>query len=161
AVTLATGKVLFGLALVENASDEPYRIVAAPPDRFHDTDRELLTLSNSLLPRIPFEQLDVLVVDWIGKNISGSGMDPNVIGMWRPCRSPWPATARRSRRRSRRRRRPGRPAWCAYTARCAWKSSLPAKRCFPRSRLTHCWRFWKHRRRWRSTAQAASGRRSR
>jgi len=43
----------------------------------------LLTLSNGLLPRIPFGQLDVLVVDWIGKNISGSGMDPNVIGMWR------------------------------------------------------------------------------
>jgi hypothetical protein len=43
----------------------------------------LLAVSNGLLPRIPFEHLDVLVVDWIGKNISGSGMDPNVIGMWR------------------------------------------------------------------------------
>jgi hypothetical protein len=82
-VSLATGKVILGLAIVENAADEPYRIVAASPDRFHETDRELLALSNGLLPRIPFEQLDVLVVDWIGKNISGSGLDPNVIGMWR------------------------------------------------------------------------------
>ena len=83
AVALATGKILAGLAVVENAADDPYRVVATPPDRFHATDEELLRLSNSLLPRIPFERLDVLVVDWIGKNISGSGMDPNVIGMWR------------------------------------------------------------------------------
>jgi Lactate racemase N-terminal domain len=82
-VALATGKVVGGLAVVENAADDPYRIVAVPPEDFHATDEALLRLSNSLLPRIPFEHLDVLVVDWIGKNLSGSGMDPNVIGMWR------------------------------------------------------------------------------
>src|SRR5688500_8886686 len=82
-VSLSTGKVVLGLAIVENAADEPFRIEAAPPERFHETDRALLEVSNSLLPRIPFDQLDVLIVDWIGKNISGSGMDPNVIGMWR------------------------------------------------------------------------------
>ena len=83
AVSVAAGKVVLGLAIVENAADETYRLAAVPPERFHDTDRELLQVSNGLLPRIPFDQLDVLVVDWIGKNISGSGMDPNVIGMWR------------------------------------------------------------------------------
>ena len=82
-VSLASGKVLLGLAIVENAADEPYRIEAVAPKRFHDVDRELLQVSNALLPRIPFDHLDVLVIDWIGKNISGSGMDPNVIGMWR------------------------------------------------------------------------------
>lgn len=82
-VALATGKVVLGLAVVENAGDEPYRIEAVPPARFHETDRALLGVSNALLPRIPFDHLDVLVVDWIGKNLSGSGMDPNVIGMWR------------------------------------------------------------------------------
>jgi hypothetical protein len=82
-VALGTGKVLFGVAIVENAADEPYRIVAVPPEQFHETDRRLLEVSNSLLPRIPFDHLHVLIVDWIGKNISGSGMDPNVIGMWR------------------------------------------------------------------------------
>ncbi|MDQ3702157.1 MAG: nickel-dependent lactate racemase [Chloroflexota bacterium] len=82
-VALATGKVVLGIAVVENASDDPFRIVAVPPEQFHATDTDLLRLSNSLLPRIPFETLDILVVDWIGKNISGSGLDPNVIGMWR------------------------------------------------------------------------------
>lgn len=75
--------VLLGLAIVENAFEQPYRIVATNPEGFHDTDRQLLQLANRLLPRIPFDHLDVLVVDWIGKNISGSGMDPNVIGIWR------------------------------------------------------------------------------
>jgi hypothetical protein len=83
AAALSSGKVVLGLAIVENAADEPYRLVAVGPERFHETDRELLAVSNGLLPRIPFEHVDVLVVDWIGKNISGSGMDPNVIGMWR------------------------------------------------------------------------------
>ena len=82
-VSLQSGKVVLGLAIVENAADEPYRIEAVPPERFHEADAALLHVSNSLLPRIPFDALDVLVVDWIGKNISGSGMDPNVIGMWR------------------------------------------------------------------------------
>ena len=82
-VLLGTGKVVGGLAVVENAADDPYRIEAVPPEAFHATDEALLRLSNSLLPRIPFDHLDVLVVDWIGKNLSGSGMDPNVIGMWR------------------------------------------------------------------------------
>ena len=57
--------------------------MATPPERIHDTDRELLQLSNALLPRVPFDPLDLLVVDWMGKNISGSGMDFNVVGMWR------------------------------------------------------------------------------
>ncbi|HEX2184067.1 MAG TPA: hypothetical protein VHN78_01005, partial [Chloroflexota bacterium] len=82
-VALATGKVVLGLAIVENAADEPYRIEAVGAPAFHETDRELLRLSNSLLPRVPFEHLHVLVIDRIGKNLSGSGMDPNVIGMWR------------------------------------------------------------------------------
>ncbi|HEX2034844.1 MAG TPA: lactate racemase domain-containing protein [Chloroflexota bacterium] len=82
-VALATGKVVLGLAIVENAADEPYRIEAVGASAFHETDRELLRLSNSLLPRVPFEHLHVLVIDRIGKNLSGSGMDPNVIGMWR------------------------------------------------------------------------------
>jgi hypothetical protein len=72
-----------GVAIVENAFDQPYRIAVVPPERFHETDRELLQLANSLLPRVPFDPLDVLIVDWMGKNISGTGMDYNIIGMWR------------------------------------------------------------------------------
>ena len=43
----------------------------------------MLTLANTLLPRVPFDKLDVLIIDTMGKNISGTGMDPNIIGMWR------------------------------------------------------------------------------
>src|SRR5262249_6992540 len=82
-MVLERANVAFGVAIVENAFDRPYRIVATPPERIHDTDRELLQLSNRLLPRVPFDPLDLLVVDWMGKNISGSGMDFNVVGMWR------------------------------------------------------------------------------
>lgn len=83
AVSLASGKVVLGVAIVENAADLPMRIEVVGPESFHDTDRALLIASNAVLPRIPFDHADVLILDWIGKDLSGSGMDPNVIGMWR------------------------------------------------------------------------------
>ncbi|MGQ9676691.1 MAG: lactate racemase domain-containing protein [Chloroflexota bacterium] len=85
AATLAIDKanIALGLGIAENAYDQPYRIVAVPPDRFLEADAELLRLSNSLLPRVPFDRLDLLIIDWMGKNFSGSGMDMNIIGMWR------------------------------------------------------------------------------
>jgi hypothetical protein len=82
-LTLQRGNVVLGLALVENAAHRLHTIRAAMPDQFHDTDRELLRVANELLPRVPFDELDLLVVDQLGKNISGSGMDYNVVGMWR------------------------------------------------------------------------------
>jgi hypothetical protein len=54
-----------------------------PSDRFEETDERLLLLQKSLMRVIPFDHLHVLVIDYIGKNITGSGMDPNVIGFWR------------------------------------------------------------------------------
>lgn len=83
ALLIERTNIALGVAIVENAFDQPYRIAVVPPVRFHETDRELLVLANSLLPRVPFDPLDVLVVDWMGKNISGTGMDYNVVGMWR------------------------------------------------------------------------------
>ena len=82
-VTLERGNVVLGLALVENAYHRLHTIEPAAPDRFHETDRALLKLANELLPRVPFDELDLLIVDELGKNISGSGMDYNVVGMWR------------------------------------------------------------------------------
>lgn len=82
-VILGTGKVALGLGLVENAYHKLHTIRATGPDGFHATDRELLRLANSLLPRVPFDELDLLIVDELGKNVSGSGMDYNVVGMWR------------------------------------------------------------------------------
>jgi hypothetical protein len=80
---LAKANVVGGLALVENAAHDLAVVRATPPEGFLDTDRELLHTANAYLPRVPFEHLHVLVVGWLGKNISGSGMDYNVVGMWR------------------------------------------------------------------------------
>ncbi|MDI7276554.1 MAG: lactate racemase domain-containing protein [Anaerolineae bacterium] len=72
-----------GIAIVENSEDKTYDLVIASPEEFEATDRELLRLANRLLPRLPFDDLDVLVVREMGKNISGTGMDSNVIGIGR------------------------------------------------------------------------------
>jgi hypothetical protein len=82
-VSLRNSNIVAGLALVENAAHELATIRAAAPGEFLDTDRELLRLANTYLPRVPFDHLHVLVVGWMGKNLSGSGMDYNVVGMWR------------------------------------------------------------------------------
>jgi hypothetical protein len=72
--------VLFGLAMVENQYDETAMINAVPPDRFAEREKELLILAKKWMPRLPFDQVDLLVIDAMGKNISGSGMDTNVVG---------------------------------------------------------------------------------
>jgi hypothetical protein len=53
------------------------------PQEFAEVDREFLKIAWTLLPKLPMDDLDILLVDEIGKNISGTGMDPNVIGFWR------------------------------------------------------------------------------
>jgi hypothetical protein len=73
-------RVLAGLAIVENAYDETARIEGVPPERFEVREKELLALARLWLPRLPFPRIDVLLVDRIGKDISGTGMDPNVVG---------------------------------------------------------------------------------
>ena len=85
AARLATAKapVLFGVALVENAYDRPCRVEIAEPERFYDVDHALLDVARERLPRVPLEAADLLIVEEMGKNVSGTGMDPNVIGMWR------------------------------------------------------------------------------
>lgn len=85
---LATAAVLFGVAIVENSFDKVARIEAVPPEEIEEADRRLLALARSYLPNVPFDPLDVLVVQQIGKNLSGAGMDPNVIGMHRRIGGP-------------------------------------------------------------------------
>ena len=75
--------IIAGIHIVENAYEQVHTIRVTPPEQIIATDAELLKLANTLLPRVPFNQLDVLIVDTMGKNISGTGMDPNIIGMWR------------------------------------------------------------------------------
>jgi hypothetical protein len=76
--------VLFGVAMVENAADETAIIEVVPAEQTFDREPALLEKAKSLMPRLQFDEIDVLVVEKIGKNISGSGMDPNITG--RNCR---------------------------------------------------------------------------
>ncbi len=85
-VVLEKSPVLFGMAIVENGLHEPYLIEAVPSGRIAAREPELLKLSTELMARIPFDRIDVLIVDRIGKNISGDGMDPNVTGS---CATPY------------------------------------------------------------------------
>jgi len=73
--------VIFGLASVENAFHEVAEIAAVAPEGIAGPqERDLLKLAYQLMPRFPFPEIDVLIVDEMGKNISGVGMDPKVIG---------------------------------------------------------------------------------
>jgi hypothetical protein len=77
---LESCRIVAGLATVENGYDETACIQAVAPSQFESREKELLVLAKTMMPRLPFDQVHLLVVDEIGKNISGSGMDTNVIG---------------------------------------------------------------------------------
>jgi hypothetical protein len=72
--------ILAGLAIVENAHDQTARIEAVRPEQFEAREKELLVLARHWLPRLPFSRVDVLLIDRLGKDISGTGLDPNVVG---------------------------------------------------------------------------------
>lgn len=72
--------VIAGLGIVENAYDETGLIAAVAPQDFFEREKELLVIAKKWMPRLPFEKADLLIVDQIGKDISGSGMDTNVVG---------------------------------------------------------------------------------
>ena len=75
--------VLCGLGVTENAVGGTHSIKLVGPQEFAEVDREFLKIAWTLLPKLPMDELDILLVDEMGKNISGTGMDPNVIGFWR------------------------------------------------------------------------------
>lgn len=77
---LATGKILAGVAIIENAYNETAKIEIVPAEQFGTREPQLLNESKSLMPSLPIESADLLIVDEIGKNISGAGMDPKIIG---------------------------------------------------------------------------------
>src|SRR5215210_8070958 len=81
-VAVESGKVAFGLATVENAEEEPCKIVAIPAGELEEAEAPLLEEAKRNLARLPFDDIDVLIVDEIGKNISGDGADPNVTGRY-------------------------------------------------------------------------------
>ena len=91
---LATGKILFGVAIVDNACDETMVVRAIPATRIPDEEPALLELARANMPSLPIQQIDLLIVDEIGKEISGTGMDTNVIGRLRITGEPEPSSPR-------------------------------------------------------------------
>ena len=79
-VTAQKTTLLCGLAILENQRHETERIVGIAPQELESRETELYHESARLMPALPFDDIDLLIVDRIGKNISGSGMDPNIVG---------------------------------------------------------------------------------
>ena len=77
---LGSGKILCGLAVVENELHQIAAVRAARPEHIVAQEEEALEVARPLVPRLPFSALDLLIVDELGKNISGAGMDTKIIG---------------------------------------------------------------------------------
>jgi hypothetical protein len=77
---LETARILFGVGLVENGYEETAKVQALLPKDFEAGEKALLQDAKAWMARLPFDVLDLLIVDDLGKNISGAGMDTNVIG---------------------------------------------------------------------------------
>jgi hypothetical protein len=89
-VVLAQGKILTGLAIVENAYKQTAEIRAIRPEAMEREEKELLTRAKELMPSLPVDQLDLLVLDEMGKEISGPGMDSSITGRIMAHRVPDP-----------------------------------------------------------------------
>jgi len=79
---LKCAPVIFGLGIIENAFDKTARIYGLSPEQIITEEPELLKEAAAFMPSLGFRECDVLVVDRIGKNISGCGMDPNITGVF-------------------------------------------------------------------------------
>jgi hypothetical protein len=79
-VILATGKILGGLALIENANDRTMMIRAIKGEDIKKQEPALLEIARSNRPEFPVDKIDILLIDQMGKNISGTGIDTNTIG---------------------------------------------------------------------------------
>ena len=81
---MAKKNILFGVAMVENAADETAIVEIVTSEQIFEREPVLQAKAKEFMPRLQFDEIDVLIVEKIGKNISGSGMDPNITG--RNCR---------------------------------------------------------------------------
>jgi len=88
---LDTGHILCGLGVVQNGYGETAKVKAVLPRDFESEEKALLREAKAWLARLPFDAIDLLIVDEMGKNINGAGMDPQVIGrptIQRPAEKP-------------------------------------------------------------------------
>ena len=77
---LGRAPISLGVAIVENGYCQTAQITAIDPKDFFETERKLLEVAKNKTPKIPFDEMDILIVDECGKEISGAGMDTKVIG---------------------------------------------------------------------------------
>jgi hypothetical protein len=76
---LKLSKIAFGIGILENQRHETARIVAVPGARIEAEEMKLIDEARKLMPKLPFDAIDLLIVDEMGKNLSGAGLDTNVI----------------------------------------------------------------------------------
>lgn len=79
-VSMKAVNIMFGLGIVENSRDETYKLKALLPEDFEREEKELLKEAKEIVPKLPTDFLDLLIVKEMGKMISGTGMDTKVIG---------------------------------------------------------------------------------
>lgn len=79
-IILNKAPIICGLGILENGYGKTYKLIAANPEDFERVDKELLRECKKILPRLPVSDIDILIVEEMGKNISGPGMDTNIIG---------------------------------------------------------------------------------
>ncbi|MCA9964039.1 MAG: DUF2088 domain-containing protein [Anaerolineales bacterium] len=94
AVILQKINLIAGIATVEDGTHRPVHLQAMPASELLAEEQKLLDLARSYAPRLPVADLDLLIVEEMGKEISGTGMDTNVIGRWRIAGEPEPESPR-------------------------------------------------------------------
>ncbi len=77
---LQKAPISLGLAIIENGYGETAQITGVEPEAFLETEKKLLHVARKKTPKLPFDELDILIVDECGKEISGTGMDTKVLG---------------------------------------------------------------------------------
>ncbi|HEV3006425.1 MAG TPA: [Fe-S]-binding protein, partial [Pirellulales bacterium] len=91
-------RILAGLAVLENGYDETAKIAAVPAEAMEEQEKRLLLQAKQWMPRLPFQRCDILLIDELGKNISGAGVDTNVVGRkfesHRAAAEEWPKVKR-------------------------------------------------------------------
>ena len=79
-VNISKRNVIFGVGIVENAYDETAYIEIVPAEKLKSREPELQAMAKKQMPQLFFDDIDVLIIDEMGKNISGAGFDPNITG---------------------------------------------------------------------------------
>ena len=79
-IVINKAPIVGAVGIVENGYGETTAIAAMKPDDIENREKELLLLSKRMMARLPFDDIDLLIVDEIGKDISGVGIDPNITG---------------------------------------------------------------------------------